>query len=268
MLNFFMIDLHLHLLPGIDDGASSMNVTEEMLSLAKELGFTRLIATPHLDGPLDANYRAKAEALTTEVRSAGLRFGIAVDHGYEIQLDPGLAHRLAAGSRATLAGSQTVLVELPFAGWPHHAEHSLFDLQSAGFRPLLAHPERYSAAQADIEKVVQLAERGVLLQVTFSSLTGLFGKSGQRLAEELLTRNLVTVLATDAHGAGRRLVGVADGIARARELVGDERLDQLVRANPEALLADNPLPDPAPVLPSTSHAVSRFKGLTSKLLGR
>ena len=262
-----MIDLHLHLLPGIDDGASSIDVAREMLEIAAELGFTRLVATPHLDGPLTPAYRAKAEALTFQVRNSGIDFGIAVDQGYEIQLDPGLAHRLANGAPVTLAGSSTVLVELPFAGWPHHAEQSLFELQAAGFRPLLAHPERYAAAQSDIEKVVQLAERGVMLQITFSSLAGLFGRNGQRVAEELLRRNLATVLATDAHGAGRRLLGVADGIARARELVGDDRLEQLTRTNPEALLADNPLPDPAPVAPSRTHTVGRFKGLASRILG-
>ena len=262
-----MIDLHLHLLPGIDDGASSMSVTRDMLSLAKELGFTRLVATPHLDGPLDPSYRAKAAALLAEVRETGTSYGISVEQGYEIQLDPGLSHRLSAGAPVTLAGSQTVLVELPFSGWPHHAEHTLFELQAAGFRPLLAHPERYSAVQADIEKAIELAERGVMLQITFSSLSGLFGRNAQRTAEELLRRNLVTVLASDAHGAGRRMLGVKEGIARANELVGSERLDQLVRANPEALLDDKPLPAAEEVASANSPSVSRFKGFASKFRG-
>jgi protein-tyrosine phosphatase len=259
-----MIDLHLHLLPGIDDGASSKSITEEMLDIAAQLGFTRLVATPHLDGPLEPSYQNKAETLASDVAAIGRSFGIAVDRGYEIQLDPGLAKRIQAGAPVTLAGSQTVLVELPFAGWPHHAGQSLFELQAAGVRPLLAHPERYAAAQSDIERVVELAQRGVLLQVTFSSLTGLFGRGAQRVAEELLERNLVTVLATDAHGAGQRLLGVSKGIERARELVGEERLDQLVRVNPAALLADRPLPETAVVTRSKVQAAGLIKGLASR----
>jgi protein-tyrosine phosphatase len=262
-----MIDLHLHLLPGIDDGASSLTVTEAMLALAADLGFTRLVATPHLDGPLDPDYQRQAESLTERVRSAGERHGIEVDQGYEIQLDPGLAHRLQAGEPVTLAGSRTVLVEVPFSGWPHHVDQSLFEIQAAGYRPLLAHPERYTAAQADPGKVIDLAERGVMLQVTFSSLTGLFGRSAQQLAQTLVERDLATVLATDAHGAGHRLVNVEKGIERAEELVGPERLDQLVRANPSALLADEPLPEPAPIAPSKSRA-GGLKGLASRLRAR
>ncbi len=259
-----MIDLHLHLLPRIDDGASSSKVSEEMLAIASKLGFTRLVATPHLDGPLSPEYRRQAETLAAALRPIGRSHKVEVDQGYEIQLDPDLARRLAAGAPVSLAGSRTVLVELPFNGWPLHAEQSLFELQAAGFRPLLAHPERYAAIQADVEKAVQLAERGVLLQVTFSSLTGLFGRSGQRIAEELLGRNLVTVLASDAHGAGQRLLSVEGGLKRARAVVGEARLDQLVRANPEALLMDRPLPEPLSVLPAKATSSGRFKGFASK----
>lgn len=262
-----MIDLHLHLLPGIDDGASSSSVTEAMLALAAELGFTRLVATPHLDGPLNPGYQGQAETLTERTRAAGERHGVVIDQGYEIQLDPGLVHRLEAGEPSTLAKSRAVLVELPFAGWPNHAEQSLFELQAAGYRPLLAHPERYVAAQSDIGKVVDLAERGVMLQVTFSSLTGLFGRNAQHVAQTLLERDLATVLATDAHGAGHRLLAVEKGIQRAEELLGPERLAQLTRANPAALLADEPLPDPAPIVAVTDKSAG-LKGFAARLLGR
>lgn len=262
-----MIDLHLHLLPAIDDGASSLSVSREMIAIASSLGFERLVATPHLDGPLDPAYERQAKFKRLELAEIGHAAGVAIDLGYEIQLDPGLARRLTAGSQATLAGSRAVLVELPFNGWPMHAEQSLFELQTAGYRPLLAHPERYVAVQANLDKAVALAERGVLLQVTFSTLTGLFGRAAQRVAEELLDRNLATVLATDAHGAGQRLLSVGKGLDRARELVGEARLNQLTRANPAALLADEPLPAPAEPMRSKTAASGLFKGLASKLRG-
>ena len=187
-------------------------------------------------------------------------------YGYEIQLAPDLPRRLANGEQSTLAGSETVLVELPFAGWPNFAEQTLFDLQALGVRVLLAHPERYSAVQADIAKVLDLVDRGVMLQVTTGSLAGLFGKSAQRIAEELLQEDAATVLASDAHSAGQRFVSVADGLKRAEQLIGGGRTRQLVADNPRALLANGPLPSPATISESSSaerpwkKVLGRFRG--------
>jgi protein-tyrosine phosphatase len=245
---FSMIDLHLHLLPAVDDGAATPAVAREMLVLARRLGFELLVATPHLEGPLTPEYRAKVSRAWSEVAPSAASLGIEVALGYEIQLTPDLAQRLERGEPSTLAGGRAVLVELPFAGWPLFAEQSLFELQAAGFRPLLAHPERYGEAQRDPSRVVALAERGVALQVTFGSLVGLFGKRVQQLAERLLLEDAATVLASDAHSAGQRFETVGRGRARAHDLVGPERLRQLVLDNPRALLRDDSLPVPAPIV--------------------
>ncbi|HEY7030867.1 MAG TPA: CpsB/CapC family capsule biosynthesis tyrosine phosphatase [Thermomicrobiales bacterium] len=237
-----MIDLHLHLLPGIDDGAQSLDVSRSMIQRAREAGFEVLVTTPHLDGPLSQDYRARVAAAWTEVAPIAAAAGIQVAQGYEIQLTPDLPYRLDSGEPSTIAGGRTVLVELPFIGWPNFTEQVLFDLQASGYRPLLAHPERYREAQHDVDRLVRLAERGVALQVTFGSLAGLLGKRVQEIAEELLRRDAATVLATDAHSAGQRLETVDKGLARARALVGSARLRQLVSDNPRALLRDEPLP--------------------------
>ncbi|MEA2527391.1 MAG: protein-tyrosine phosphatase [Thermomicrobiales bacterium] len=241
-----MIDLHLHLLPAVDDGAQSLDVSRAMIERARAAGFSTLVATPHLDGPLTPEYRARIAAAWSEVAPIAAAAGIQVAQGYEIKLSPNLAHRLAQGEPVTLAGGRAVLVELPFVGWPNYTEQSLFDLQAAGYRPLLAHPERYVDTHRDVDRLVELAERGVAQQVTFGSLVGLFGKRVQDVAEELLKRDAATVLATDAHSAGQRFETVERGFARARALVGTARLTQLVSDNPRALLRDEPLPTPMP----------------------
>jgi protein-tyrosine phosphatase len=147
----------------------------------------------------------------------------------------------------TLAGGPTVLVELPFVGWPIFTEQVLFDVQAAGFRPLLAHPERYAGVQGDVSRALTLVERGVSLQVTIGSLAGLFGKRAQRVAEELLRQDAVHALATDAHTAGQRIETVVHGLERARTIVGPDRLHQLVVANPAAMLRGEPLPPAEPI---------------------
>ena len=149
----------------------------------------------------------------------------------------------AGGGGADRAGgSRAILVDLPFSGWPLHAEGSLFALQTAGYRPVLAHPERYGTVQADPARAIDLAARGVLLQINLPSLTGLFGQAARRAAEVLLRAGAVHLAASDAHSPGHRYAAVPDGIARLRALVGDEGVSVLMREMPRALLDGQALP--------------------------
>ena len=214
-----------------------------MVARASELGFDRLVATPHLDGRLTSDYRTLVDERMAELVPQAAEMGVAVSGGYEHKLAPDLAARLSAGEASTLAGSRAVLVELPFRGWPLYTDQALFDLMTAGFRPVLAHPERYGAVQEEPDLAFELAERGILLQLTFGSITGLFGKAAKRVSELLLERDAVSVLASDAHSAGQRYVAVSQGRQRAEDLIGIERVRQLALDNPTALLADQPLPE-------------------------
>jgi protein-tyrosine phosphatase len=263
---FPMIDVHLHLLPAVDDGAASIDISIEMLRLASSLGFTSLVATPHLDGPLLPAYEAKVREAHSTVLAAAESNGIpiAIDLGYEIQLSPDLPGRLASGERCRLADSTTVLVELPFSAWPNYAEQTLFAIQTLGLTPLLAHPERYLAVQDDIEKVLTLVQRGVIQQVTFGSLSGLFGKRAQRVAEHIVKADAATVLASDSHSAGNRFLSVSDGLARAEQLIGPSRARQLAYDNPKALIESRPLPTPAPLVESDGQERS-WKRVLSRL---
>jgi protein-tyrosine phosphatase len=249
-----MIDVHAHVLPGVDDGAASLAVAQAMLTRAKALGFTTVVATPHLEGPLSPDYHAVIEEAAAVVDPVAAELGLTLGLGFENLLTPDLPARLERGEPVTLDGSTTVLVELPLAGWPLHTEQTLFAIQAAGFRPLLAHPERYATLQAEPERAFALAERGVLMQVTIGSLAGVFGRHAQRIAEELLVNDCATVLATDAHTIGQRIETVARGLERARQLTGAARVHQLVADNPRALLTNGALPEPAPCQPeAVSH---------------
>ena len=123
-----MIDLHVHLLPAIDDGAASPAVTEAMLARARAVGFTTVVATPHLPGPLLPAYRERVETAYLQTRAWGAAAGVDVRLGYEIALTPDLPGRLERGEPSTLGDGTAVLVDLPFVGWPHHAEQTLFAL--------------------------------------------------------------------------------------------------------------------------------------------
>lgn len=236
-----VLDLHLHILAQVDDGPTSREESASMLSVASSLGYRTLVATPHLLEPLRDDYAQRTAAEREWLSPLAKEAGLELVGGFEVRLTADIGARLEGGEPITLAGSRTVLVELPFAGWPNFTDQALFDIMTAGFRPLLAHPERYAAVIENPALIDRLRERGVLMQVTTGSLAGLFGKRSKELSERLLNSGLVDILASDAHSAGRRFVSVVDGLARAEELVGHERVHQLTHENPTALLNDLPL---------------------------
>ncbi len=212
-----MIDMHLHVLPGIDDGAKDLDESIAMLATLRGMGFDRLVATPHLMEPLTDSYHLQAIEGMNAISPYAREQGIALGLGYEHVLTGVLAQRLLGGEPSTLAGSHAVLVELPFMHWPADTAHNLFTLREAGYRPVLAHPERYLDAVKSPGLVLDSVEHGAIPQLTTGSFIGLYGPDAQRLcrllALECLERDLPFILSSDAHSNGRRLTSVADGLA-------------------------------------------------------
>ncbi len=243
-----MIDLHLHLLPEIDDGSSSFEMSGAMLDLLARQGVTRVVATPHLMQPLTDDYHQLALSLLDTIRPLAATHGVSVDLGYEHLLEPGLAARLQAGEPSSMAGGSAVLVELPFVGWPRHAESSLFALRVAGYTPILAHPERYLEVQKHPELALAAGEQGTVLQLTSGSFAGVYGKAVERSARHLLDaaieRDIAVVLASDAHSDGHRLASVPAGLRWIRHKVedGDLMVEWATEVVPSKLLQSEPVP--------------------------
>lgn len=243
-----MIDLHLHVLPGIDDGSDSSGTSRAMLARLAGMGVSQAIATPHLMMPLQAPYQQLVEATYEELGPVARDLGIDLHLGYEHMLDPGLARRLESGEPTTLAGSRAVLVELPFIGWPQHVESSLFALQIAGYVPVLAHPERYLEVHKTPELVIAAGERGAVLQLTSGSFVGVYGKSversARRLLEQAIEHDVRVVLASDAHSDGERLARVPAGWAWIGANLANGRaiVEWASAVVPAHLLADIPVP--------------------------
>lgn len=256
-----MIDPHNHLLPGLDDGSRSIEISREMLSRLQSLGFTTIVTTPHVTDAPSPDYHARMQSAFAAMAPEAAQFGMSLIQGYEVMLSPRTAQVIADGAPLAIGVSHAVLVEVSLAGWPEFADHVLFDLQVAGYTPILAHPERYKAIISDPDKGIELANRGVALQVTTSAFAGLFGRDVQRAAESLLLADAVTILGTDAHGAGQRVDKAATGIERVEELVGPVRTHQLLRENMLAVLTNRPLPIPAPPEPGPR----RRRGLLSRI---
>lgn len=244
-----MIDLHSHVLPGIDDGAPDLEHALELADAAARQGTWVLAATPHLRADFPEVRPHELASRCDEVRAAIRDAGIDIEvvQGGEAALVWAVNaddDELRAGSYG--ARGTDLLVETPYAPLTDTFEELLFSLALRGYRILLGHPENNATFQNDPERLRALVDGGVLLQVTARSLLRRDTRHGPRpLAEWLVREGHVHVLASDAHSGGRpRPPELGAGMAAAAELVGEARARWLVEHAPAAILAGTPLPDP------------------------
>jgi len=239
-----MIDLHCHVLPGIDDGARSLEVAVAMCRLAAAEGCEALVATPHQRRGVWWNCDGAAlDGLREELQAAvGVRPRILP--GGEIRIDSQLLAELARlpeSGLQPLAGSRYLLLEFDGGGRPRQAIELVHELVIAGWRPVLAHPELIPWLADDTPLVERLVELGAATQVTAMSVTGDFGHRPEAAAHRLIEAGLAHFLASDAHDLYRR----PPGLRRARTEVaarwGEEVAQQLTDDNPRAVVADLPL---------------------------
>jgi len=199
-LSWLGADMHSHLLPGIDDGSPDMETSLQLIRALREMGYQRLITTPHIYWE---HYPNTPEIITNklaEVRAALLAADIPVqlDAAAEYFLDEHFETQLAAETLLTLP-ERHVLVEMSFLG-PYPKLHAtMFQMRSSGYRPILAHPERYLYYASDLGQFEQIRDYGCALQVNLLSLSGYYGKPEKSLGLKLLEKGWVDFLGTDLH---------------------------------------------------------------------
>ena len=235
-----MIDLHSHILPGLDDGVESLSGAVELGRAAVRDGIHVIAATPHVrdDYPTSADQMERA---VRDVRAALAAESVALElrSGGEIALDRLPLLEEEELRRFALGGSkQSLLLEFPYFGWPLGLEQTIFELRVRGWRPVLAHPERNDEMQTNPERIAQAVETGALVQVTAASLDGRFGRATRATAFRLLERGYAHLIASDAHEPSLREVGLRDAAAA----VGDRELERWLTIDvPRAILDDAPI---------------------------
>ncbi len=251
-----MIDLHSHVLPGVDDGAPDWDGTIAMLRMAEEGGTTTIAATPHSHdlwrGAHPAGQMIPALVKEANDRAAQAGLTIKVLNGQECQAFPDLVKDLDAQKLQTLAHSRTVLLELPFMTWPAHTASLIFDLQVADYVVLLAHPERYRAVQNDPGILQPLVERGVYMQITTTSVMGRNGDKVRDLTRQLIELNWAHVLASDSHSIRGRHPQLDEAVAELTRWSDAATATRLSFEVPLALLNDQ-----TPDVPDTEVYAAR-----------
>lgn len=254
-----MIDLHCHLLPGIDDGAPDLSTSLTMARMAAADGITVTACTPHIYPGLYENDAEGILAAVQSLRLALLEAGIDMEltTGADTHLAPDLLRNLRNGRIPTLAGSRYLLLEPPHHVAPPGFEEAMFQLLAAGYVPVLTHPERLSWIESHYEVFARLVKSGTWMQLTAGSITGRFGRRPRYWAERMLDEGLVHIVATDAHGSDRRPPLLAEARDAVSLRLGEEEASRQVEHRPRCILEDRdpsclPAPEAAVAAPAPS----------------
>lgn len=246
-----MIDIHCHMLPGIDDGARDLDTALAMARQAVDSGITHTICTPHIyPGLYENTVEGIAEATTafqTALSEAGIPLG--VSYGADIQIVPDLVQSLQSGRLPTLHGSRYFLFEPPHHIQPPGMLELVHSSLAAGYVPVITHPERLTWVEGAYDQFVEAARLGAWIQLTGGSLTGVWGPRVKAITERFLRDGLTHIVASDGHNLSNR----GPVLAAAREallpLVGEAEAERLLQERPAAVLADlapDQLQPPAP----------------------
>ena len=243
-----MLDLHNHLLPGIDDGAEDFAETLRMARMAWGDGIRTIVATPHLWWSFRENWFGSVQKLAGRVEVFLKENGVPlrIIPGTEVPTREGSLDLLREGRLPLLGESRCVLLEPPFAGLPPDMPRFVDQFLKQGFRILLAHPERCRSLQERPELVDTFLPPEMPLQLTSHSITGDFGERPRAAAQAFLSGNRPMIIATDAHSATRRPPLLTSAVRAASALVGQEYARQMVTDLPLALLEDRPIWPPKP----------------------
>ena len=275
-----MIDLHSHLLPGLDDGAKTLEESVQMCWISYQDGVRTIVATPHTLNGLYFNDRetillkvqelnetlmqcgmrnaecgiknSKSEIESSSVNSAirDPRSAIRVLPGSDVRLCENTLAHLDQGKVMTVSDSKKYLfLEFPFHGIPYQAEEIIFQIMTRGIIPIITHPERNPEIAERPQRYFEMIRMGCLGQVTAMSLTGEFGSRMRQTAERLLKKRLIHFIASDAHSTDGRPPILSEGVRAAEKIVGKEEAQKMVTEYPQAILEGRKpnVPEPIPL---------------------
>lgn len=240
-----MIDIHAHILPGIDDGAEDMYDTLEMARMAADSGVDRIIATPHCNIPgmygnyFGREYIDRYESVVRAVRKE--KIPIEILPGMEVFSTEDLSELIVNHKIMPLNQSRYILMEFAFDEDPEFADSILKRVEEVGARPVIAHAERYEFIQDYPQIAYQWRKRGYIIQVNKGSILGRFGRNALRCAQQMLSHNLVSVMASDAHSPFRRTPYLQDAYEVVCEQYSKKIADLLFQHNPARICKNQPI---------------------------
>jgi protein-tyrosine phosphatase len=244
-----MIDLHSHILPGIDDGSPDLATSLKMARQAVNGGTNIMACTPHIYPGMYMNDAtgivAGIQLLQMVLDHAGIALKLV--QGADVHLVPDVLEGLKSGRIPTLNGSRYFLLEPSHHVAPPRFEDSVFSMMAAGYVPVITHPERLVWIETHYPKFVSLVHQGAWMQVTAGAILGKFGKRARYWSERMLDEGLVHIVSSDAHTTGMRNPNMADAREALVRRLGEGAANQLLLERPAAILLNTPVHEVLPV---------------------
>ena len=229
-----MIDFHSHILPNIDDGSKNMEETIELLEEAQKAGFTKIISTSHyMEQYYEVTENDRLE-LINKIQQQDQRVEILL--GSEIYITDELVELLKDKKASSINNSKYVLFELPLNVKEIGAKEVVYRLIENDYIPIIAHPERYSYVQQDINYIEELTQMGALLQANYGSIIGMYGSKAEKTVKKLLKNNSIQFLGSDVHRPGQVYEKMPKIIKKLKKIIPEDKLEELTTLNPQKVL--------------------------------
>ena len=263
------IDLHAHILPGLDDGPETLEESIKMGKMALDQGICKVVATPHVTEGVFDNEKDVILEKTRELQEALKEEGIPLEviPGAEIHISDNIISLLEQDKLLTINNAgKYILLELPhYQPIPLYLETLIFTLSLKGIRVIIPHPERNSSIQENPNILIPLINQGVLVQGTFSSLIGHFGERAQRTVVLLLRKRMIHLLSTDMHSVGGRLKYFTRALKKTEELLGKEVVCPMVTSVPELIIKNGEVKTSEPQLCQAKNSKGFIRSFLQRL---
>lgn len=235
-----MIDIHCHIIPGVDDGSKDLNNSIRMAKEASKLGYTRIFATPHY-----ISYDLETSKEDLEKRLLILNkvikdnnIDIELYSGNEVYISEDIVKQIENEKIYTLGNSKYILIELPMFGKLNNIEAIIDELIYKGYVPIIAHPERYEFVSKDQQELIDLMNIGVLFQINIGSIVGVYGKEAQKRVVKLLKNNMVHFIATDSHNSKTIYSIHEKANKKIKKIITKEKYEEIMYLNPMKIKKD------------------------------
>ena len=231
-----MIDIHSHIIPGIDDGCENLSESLDLIIKLKELGFTKLVLTPHYieNSNYCLNNKSKIKefnSLKKHIKEKNIDIDLYL--GNEIYINFEIINLIKKNEVYPINNTKYLLIEFPLYNEINNIEDHLYDLKVKGYIPIIAHPERYRYFQKNYKKMVELYKNGILFQVNYGSILGYYGNEAKKLIKYALKNNMASFIATDIHKVNSPLLNTFDkAVNKIKKITGEEKFKEITEINP------------------------------------